>query len=112
MTFPKPEEDKVVLNIVWGYFAKLITKEQMIDLLNRIDHSFKHLFDSKEIIKVNPNSVTKSDNSGTQSLEEKPITSIQMANDTKTPDTHSQIKKEILKDYALEKKSEQGENDE
>lgn len=49
MSFPREYEDKVVLNIVWAYFSKMITQGQMLDHLNRIDHTFKHLFD-KDIV--------------------------------------------------------------
>jgi len=48
MAFPRPDEDKIVLNIVWGYYAGLITKEKLVELLDRLDHSFKHLFDKNE----------------------------------------------------------------
>ncbi|GAH40842.1 unnamed protein product [marine sediment metagenome] len=43
MTFPRDYEDKVLLNIVWAYFAKLITKEQMLKHLDKMTHSFKDL---------------------------------------------------------------------
>ena len=43
MVFPRPDEDKVLLNICWGYLAKLITREQFIELIDKIPHSFKKI---------------------------------------------------------------------
>lgn len=57
-------------------------------------YSTKNEVNSQELPKVNPSSVTKSDFSSHQLGD-----SVSSANDTKTPDTHSQIKKEIDKDY-------------
>ena len=44
----KDEEDNVILRIVWAYFAKLIPKEKMIDYLDRLDHTFKHLHEQEK----------------------------------------------------------------
>ena len=39
----KDNEDKIILTIVWAYFAKLITKDQMNENLDKMKHSFKDL---------------------------------------------------------------------
>lgn len=37
------DEDKILLNICWGYLAELITKEQFMNLMDKVPHSFREI---------------------------------------------------------------------